>query len=52
VLPVTHWLVDQHHPELTMEAAIGDARWSGLFSDEERAEAARRLSEARQVHQH
>jgi hypothetical protein len=44
VLPVTRFLVDQGHPELTMEHEIAQIRWNDLFSDEDRAEAARRLA--------
>lgn len=43
VLPVTRWLIEQGHLELTMEHEIGEARWSALFNDEERTTAARRL---------
>jgi hypothetical protein len=45
-LPVTHWLVDQGHAELTMEHEVADPRWSELFNDEERAAAGRLLANA------
>ena len=44
VLPVTPWLVDHGRPELTMENEITQRRWSDLFTDDERADAARRLA--------
>jgi hypothetical protein len=43
VLPVTRWLVEQGRPELTMEHEVTEPRWEDLFTDEDRAEAARRL---------
>jgi len=46
MLVATPWLVRRGRPELTMEHAIGQPRWAGLFTDEERAEAARRLARA------
>jgi hypothetical protein len=46
VLVVTPWLVRRGRPELTLEHAIGQPRWSGLFTGDERAEAARRLAGA------
>lgn len=46
ILPVTHWLVDQKHPELTMEHEIGQPQWADLFDQSEREEAARRLASA------
>ena len=45
-LAATHWLVMRGQPELTMEHAIGQQSWAGLFSEAERAEAARRLAHA------
>jgi hypothetical protein len=42
----TRWLVRRGQPELTLEHEIGQPRWAGLFTDEERAEAARRLADA------
>lgn len=45
VLPVTQWLVDQRRPELTMEHQISQSRREDLFTDEDRAEAARRLEQ-------
>ena len=46
MLVVTPWLVRRGRPELTLEHEIGQPRWSGLFTDEERAEAARRQARA------
>jgi hypothetical protein len=46
MLVVTPWLVGRGRPELTMEHAIGQPVWAGLFTDDERAEAARRLARA------
>jgi hypothetical protein len=46
ILVVTPWLVRRGRPELTLEHAIGQPRWAGLFTDDERAEAARRLARA------
>jgi hypothetical protein len=46
VLVATPWLVRRDRPDLTLEHAIGQPRWAGLFTDEERAEAARRLARA------
>ena len=46
MLVVTPWLVQRGRPELTLEHEIGQPRWSGLFTDEERAEAARRQARA------
>lgn len=45
-LVATPWLVRRGRPELTMESEIGQPRWAGLFTDDERAEAARRLADA------
>lgn len=45
-LVVTPWLVGRGRPELTLEHAIGQPGWAGLFTDAERAEAARRLARA------
>jgi hypothetical protein len=44
VLVVTPWLVRRGRPELTLEHSIGQPRWSGLFTGDERAKAARRLA--------
>ena len=46
MLVVTPWLVRRGQPELTLEHEIGQPRWSRLFTDEERAEAARRQTRA------
>jgi hypothetical protein len=46
LLVVTPWLVARDRPDLTMEHAIGQPVWAGLFTDDERAEAARRLASA------
>jgi hypothetical protein len=46
VLPVTPWLVEHGRPDLTMEHELTQARWAELFTDEDRAEATRRLSSA------
>ncbi len=46
VLPVTPWLVERGQPELTMEHEITQTRWTELFTDDERANAARRLANA------
>jgi hypothetical protein len=46
VLPVTPWLVEHGRPELTMEHEITQTRWAELFTDDERADAARRLASA------
>lgn len=45
-LAATPWLVGRGRPDLTMEHEIGQARWTGIFTQEERAEAARRLARA------
>jgi hypothetical protein len=47
VLPVTPWLIEHGRPELTMEHEITQTRWAELFTDDERADAARRLARAR-----
>jgi hypothetical protein len=44
ILPVTHWLVDQGHPELTLEHEIEQPRWADLFNDDDREEARWRLT--------
>lgn len=44
ILPVTHWLVDQGNPELTLECEIEQPRWADLFTEAERDEARRRLT--------
>ena len=46
VLPVTPWLVEHGRPELAMEHEITQTRWAELFTDDERADAARRLASA------
>jgi hypothetical protein len=46
VLPVTPWLVEHGRPELTMEHEITQTRWAEVFTDDERADAARRLASA------
>jgi hypothetical protein len=46
-LAVTPWLVNRGRPELTLEYAIGQPTWAELFTDAERAEAARRLANPR-----
>jgi hypothetical protein len=46
MLVATPWLVRQGRPDLTLENAIGQPRWAELFTDDERAEAARRLARA------
>jgi hypothetical protein len=45
-LAATAWLVRQGHPSLTMEHEIGQPRWSGIFTEQERTEAATRLARA------
>lgn len=44
ILPVTHWLVNEGHPELTLEHEIEQPRWNDLFTDADREEARRRLT--------
>lgn len=51
ILPVSHWLVGQHHEELSLEHELREARWQALFTDEQRAEALRRLEQLR-THEH
>jgi hypothetical protein len=46
-LVVTPWLVSRGRPELTLEHEIGQPRWAELFTEAERAEAARRLAHPR-----
>jgi len=46
VLAVTPWLVEHGRPELAMEHAITQTHWADLFTDDERAHAARRLGSA------
>ena len=46
-LVVTPWLVSRGRPELALEHAIGQPEWAELFTDAERAEAARRLAHPR-----
>ncbi|MGP0030008.1 MAG: Clp protease N-terminal domain-containing protein [Acidimicrobiales bacterium] len=48
VLVATPWLVARGRSDLTIEHAIGQERWAELFGEEDRAEAARRLTEAGQ----
>jgi hypothetical protein len=48
VLVATPWLVRRNRPELTLEQEIGQAKWAELFTDDERAEAGRRLVAAGQ----
>jgi hypothetical protein len=48
-LVATSWLVRRGRPELTLEHEIGQPRWAELFTDDERAEAARRLASAGQA---
>ncbi len=43
VLVATPWLVARDRSELTLEHEIEQARWSDLFSNDDRDEAARRL---------
>jgi hypothetical protein len=45
-LVATPWLVRRGRPELTLEHEIGQSTWAALFTDDERAEAARRLASA------
>jgi len=49
VLVATPWLVMRGRDDLTLEHEIGLPRWAELFTDEDRAEAANRLSAARGV---
>ena len=44
VLAGTPWLVERRRAELTLEQEILQQRWRDLFTDEERAKAANRLS--------
>jgi hypothetical protein len=46
ILPVTRWLVEQGHPELTLEREIEQVTWADLFTDDDRSHAARRLGSA------
>jgi hypothetical protein len=46
MLVATPWLVRRGQPDLTMEHEIGQPKWAGLFTADERAEAARRLARA------
>jgi hypothetical protein len=46
ILPVTHWLVNQGLPELTLEGEIELMRWADLFDEADRSKAARRLASA------
>jgi hypothetical protein len=46
MLVATPWLVRRGRPDLTMEHEIGQPRWAGLFTNDERAESARRLARA------
>jgi hypothetical protein len=47
VLVATPWLVARGRDELTLECEIAQLRWAELFTDDDRAEAARRLANAR-----
>jgi hypothetical protein len=47
-LVATKWLVERERSDLTMEQEITQLRWADLFSDDERTEAQRRLSAARE----
>jgi hypothetical protein len=42
-------LVQYDRPELTMETEMQQPRWTQIFTKEERAEAGRRLTRARQM---
>ncbi|HEY1988415.1 MAG TPA: hypothetical protein VGG43_03035 [Acidimicrobiales bacterium] len=44
ILPVTHWLVNEGHPELTLEHEMEQPRWADLFTDDDREEASWRLT--------
>jgi hypothetical protein len=46
VLPVTHWLIESGHPELTLEREIQQPRWADLFDERDRSVAALRLTSA------
>lgn len=46
VLVATPWLVARGRSELTLEREIEQMRWADLFTDDERTEAARRLTAA------
>jgi hypothetical protein len=50
VLPVTQWLVGQNHPELTLEREIEQIRWTDLFDDADRSEAALRIASVTRHH--
>jgi hypothetical protein len=43
-LVATPWLVSRNRSDLTLDNEIMELRWSGLFDDDDRAEAARRLT--------
>ena len=45
-LVATPWLIERGHQELTMEHEFRLAGWDSLFTDDERAEGARRLERA------
>jgi hypothetical protein len=45
ILPITYRLVEQERADLTMEYEIGQPRWNGLFTDDERAMSVNRLVE-------
>ena len=45
-LAATPWLIRRGRPELAVQCVIGQPRWAGLCTDDERAEAARRLANA------
>jgi hypothetical protein len=42
-LPVTRWLMEQGHPELTLEREVEQLQWADLFNDQDRTRASRRL---------
>jgi hypothetical protein len=44
VLVATPWLVERGRSELTLECEIGQPRWTELFTEDERIEAADRLA--------
>ena len=43
-LVATPWLVSRNRSDLTLENEIMELRWADLFDDDDRAEAARRLT--------
>jgi hypothetical protein len=46
ILPVTRWLLQRDRADLTMEREMTRQEWAGLFDDNERTEAERRLEQA------